>query len=39
MMIPLSSKPVIFALVPTGKSSGVAIPPINPEILNSTLSN
>jgi hypothetical protein len=38
MMIPLSSKPVIFALVPTGRSVGVAIPAINPEILNWELS-
>ena len=38
MIIPRSSKPVILALVPTGKSVGVAIPPINPEILKSELS-
>ncbi len=39
MMIPRSSKPVILALIPTGRSSGVEIPAINPEILNSALSN
>ena len=38
MMIPRSSKPVILALVPTGRSAGVAISAINPEILNSALS-
>ena len=37
--MPRSSKPVILALVPTGKSAGVAIPPINPEILKSVSSN
>ncbi len=39
MIIPLSSKPVILALVPTGSSSGVEISGINPEILNLALSN
>ncbi len=39
MMIPRSSKPVIFALVPTGRSSGVTIPAINPEILKSVSSS
>ena len=39
MMIPRSSKPVILALVPTGRSAGVAIPGINPEILKCVLSS
>jgi hypothetical protein len=39
MMIPRSSKPVIFALVPTGRSLGVAIPAINPEIRKLVLSS
>ena len=38
MMIPRSSKPVILAGIPTGRSAGVAIPAINPEILKSELS-
>ena len=39
IIIPRSSKPVILALVPTGKSAGVAIPAINPEIRKFVLSN
>ncbi len=39
MMIPRSSKPDILALVPTGRSAGLAIPAINPEILKCVLSS
>ena len=38
MRIPRSSKPAIFALVPTGRSAGAAIFGINPDILKSVLS-
>ena len=38
-MIPRSSNPVILALVPTGKSAGVAIPAIKPETLRSEFSS
>ena len=37
--MPRSSKPVILAGVPTGRSSGVVIPSINPDILKSAPSN